>query len=43
MEYGDAIVYGTIIALGASVVVILGLLALLVYKAFEPPESEGEH
>ncbi len=43
MEYGDAILYLTIVALGASVLVILGLLGLLLYKAFDPPESEGKH
>jgi|GEM_PF-1980122 hypothetical protein len=39
MEYGDAIVYLTIVALGASVLVIVGLLALLIYKAYQPPPS----
>jgi hypothetical protein len=39
MEYGDVIVYLTIVALGASVLVIVGLLALLVIKAFQPPPS----
>lgn len=39
MEYGDAIVYLTIVALGASVLVIIGLLALLIYKAYQSPPS----
>jgi len=39
MEYGDAIVYLTIAALGASILVIIGLLALLIYKAYQPPPS----
>ncbi len=37
MEYGDVIVYLTIAALGASVLVIIGLLALLIYKAYQSP------
>jgi hypothetical protein len=37
MEYGDVIVYLTIVALGASVLIIVGLLALLVVKAFQQP------
>jgi hypothetical protein len=39
MEYGDVIVYLTIAALGASVLVIVGLLALLIYKAYQSPPS----
>ncbi|AGA33066.1 hypothetical protein TVNIR_1395 [Thioalkalivibrio nitratireducens DSM 14787] len=40
MEYGDVIVYLTIAALGASVLVIVGLLIFLVKKSMGgPPES----
>lgn len=37
MEYGDVIVYLTIAALGASILVIVGLLWFLVKKSGEPP------
>jgi hypothetical protein len=40
MEYGDLILYGTIAALGASVVVIVGLLIFLVVKSFQPAPTE---
>lgn len=39
MEYGDVIVWLTAAALGASVLVIIGLLIFLIYKAMQPPTS----
>jgi len=39
MEYGDAIVWLTAIALGASVLVIIGLLFFLIFKAMQQPPS----
>lgn len=39
MEYGDVIVWLTAIALGASVLVIIGLLFFLVFKAMQQPPS----
>lgn len=39
MEYGDVIVWLTAAALGASVLVIIGLLIFLIYKAMQPPAS----
>jgi len=39
MEYGDFIVYLTIAALGASILVIIGLLVWLFKKSMEPPTS----
>lgn len=37
MEYGEVIVWLTAVALGASILVIIGLLGWLVKKAMEPP------
>lgn len=39
MEYGDAIVWLTAIALGASVLVIIGLLFFLIFKAMQRPPT----
>jgi ABC-type phosphate transport system auxiliary subunit len=39
MEYGDAIVWLTAIALGASILVILGLILFLIFKAMQQPPS----
>jgi ABC-type phosphate transport system auxiliary subunit len=39
MEYGDAIVWLTAIALGASVLVIIGLMLFLAFKAMQQPPS----
>jgi len=39
MEYGDAIVWLTVVALGASVLVIIGLLLFLIFKAMQQPPS----
>jgi hypothetical protein len=37
MEYGDFIVWVTGIALGASILVIVGLMGWLIKKSMEPP------
>lgn len=39
MEYGNVIVWLTGAALGASVLVIIGLLIFLIYKAMQKPPS----
>ncbi len=39
MEYGDVIVWLPGAALGASVLVIIGLLVFLVFKAMQKPPT----
>lgn len=39
MEYGDLVVWLTAAALGASVLVIIGLLIFLVFKAMKKPPA----